>query len=123
MSSLNYPIALVAGLLLIGPASAQPAVSPAGGQTSPVRIQTSIMFFLPSSASDDQPQKIEQARKLVYQMATRECDILRDTIAKECRLESINSNIRQSDVRAERSQQQPEGYHVNGAIRSVISLK
>ena len=122
LSAKHIAVAAAAAVLMVGPAAEQ-TVPGAEGQGAPVRIQTSISFFVPGTGADDElPQKIDQARKLVYQLATRDCELLRSTIAKDCRLESVNSNIRQNDVRLPQMQQ-PGGYHVSGSIQSVISLK
>ncbi len=122
LSSKNVAVAAAAAVLMVGPAAAQTAPG-AEGQGAQVRIQTSISFFVPGGGTEDElPQKIDQARKLVYQLATRDCELLRSTIAKDCRLESVNSNVRQNDGRPPQMQQ-PSGYHVSGSIQSVISLK
>jgi hypothetical protein len=47
-----------------------------------------------------------------------ECDLLRDTLAKDCRLESVNVNVgRQFGV------QQQEGYTINGTMNFQIAPK
>src|SRR4051812_20697942 len=35
----------------------------------------------------------DKARRTVYEMAARECDLLREVLAKDCRMESVNNNI------------------------------
>ncbi|WP_322518014.1 hypothetical protein SR870_11105 [Rhodopseudomonas palustris] len=116
-------LAAAASVLLVGPVAAQTAPAAAEGQSTPVRIQTNLTFFLPGAVSGEElPQKIDQARKIVYQLAMRECEALRSTIARDCKLESVNSNIRQSEARPQQLQQSP-GYHVSGSIQSVINLK
>ncbi|ABE38980.1 hypothetical protein RPD_1744 [Rhodopseudomonas palustris BisB5] len=124
MSPLNYLAVVSACVLLIGPATAQgiAQTSPSQNQDSPVRVQTSVTLFHAGPVGvGEQAQKLfDQARRVVYEMASRECDLLRATIAKDCRLESVNSNIRQSDLR---QQQQQDGYHVTGSIALTITLK
>ena len=51
-------------------------------------------------------------------MAARECDLLREVIAKDCRLESVNSNINRQF-----GQQQQEGLNVSGSMSMQITLK
>ncbi|KPF98960.1 hypothetical protein IP86_10265 [Rhodopseudomonas sp. AAP120] len=115
--------AAVAAVLMTAPAAAQTAPGGADGQGAPVRVQTSISFFVAGSGTEDElPQKLDQARKTVYLLATRECELLRSTIAKDCRLESVNSNVRQAEGRSPQLQQ-PSGYSVSGTIGSVITLK
>ena len=53
-------------------------------------------------------------------MAARECDLLREVLAKECRMESISTNV---NVGRQFGQQQPEGYTVNGSMSFQITLK
>jgi len=113
--------AAAASVLLIGPVEAQTV--PADGQGMPVRVQTTLSFFMSGSGAEDElPQKLDQARKIVFQLATRECELLRSTIAKDCKLESVNSNVRQIEGRQPQIQQ-PTGYNVSGTIQSTVSLK
>jgi hypothetical protein len=51
-------------------------------------------------------------------LAARECDLLREILAKECRLESVNTNINRQWGR-----QQQEGYNVSGSMSLQITLK
>jgi hypothetical protein len=51
-------------------------------------------------------------------MAARECGLLREVLARECRMESVNTNIGRQF-----GQQQQEGYTVNGAMNFQITLK
>lgn len=81
-----------------------------------MRVQTSINFFIPDPTGEDkEAQKLrEEARRIVYEMAVHECDLLREVLAKDCWMETVNNNI---------SQQQQEGYNVNGSVSFHISLK
>jgi hypothetical protein len=90
-------------------------------QEGPVRVQTTINFFVagPTGDSEEAQKSRDNARRTIYQMASHECDLLRETLAKDCRLESVNSNIgRQFGL-----QQQPEGYTVNGSMSLQITVK
>jgi len=89
-------------------------------QEGQVRIQTSINFFVAGPTGDgEEAQKLrDKARRIVYEMAGRECDLLREVLAKDCRMESVNSNIGRQF-----SQQQQEGYTVNGSMNFQITLK
>jgi hypothetical protein len=51
-------------------------------------------------------------------MAAHECDLLREALAKDCRMESVNVNIGRQF-----GQQQQEGYTVNGSMSPQITLK
>ncbi len=85
-----------------------------------MRIQTSISFFVAGPTGDgEEAQKLrDKARRTVYEMAARECDLLREVLAKDCRMESVNNNIGRQT-----SQQQQEGYTVNGSMSFQITLK
>jgi hypothetical protein len=108
-------------LLLAAPAVAQ-TVGQASGQRqeSPVRIQATFNFFVAGPSGDgEQAQKSrDKARRIVYEMATRECDLLREVLAKDCRMESVTSNVAR-----QHGQQQEEGYTVNGSVNLQITLK
>jgi hypothetical protein len=60
----------------------------------------------------------DRARRTIYEMAAHECDLLRAVLAKDCRMESVNSNIGR-----QYGQQQQEGYTVNGSMSYQITLK
>ena len=89
-------------------------------QEGQVRIQSSINFFIagPSGESEEAQRLRDRARRLVYEMAARECDLLREVLAKDCRMESVNVNIGRQF-----GQQQQEGYTVNGSMSLQITLK
>jgi hypothetical protein len=120
MSALK--IALAAGVsLMANSANAQMV-----GQLhpdAPVRIQTSVNFFVagPMGDSEEAQKSRDAARRSVYEMAGRECALLRDVIAKECRIESISINI--GNVGRPYAAQQPEGYTVNGSMNFQIIAK
>jgi len=114
-------------LFLMAPAFAQTGqriiVEQAGAparQEGSVRVQSSINFFVAGSTGEgDEAQKLrDRARRIVYEMAARECDLLREVVAKDCRLETINSNINRQF-----GQQQQEGLNINGSMNLQITLK
>ena len=85
-----------------------------------MRVQSNVSLFMAGPTGDgEEAQKLrDRARRMVYEMAAHECDILRDVIAKDCRLESVNSNIGRQF-----GQQQQEGFNVNGSMSMQITLK
>lgn len=132
-------IAICATVFLIGPAFAQPRAvgelaptlsstfsQAAQAQSLPqpgmVRVQSTISYFIPGPTNDsEEAQKIrDRARRQVYDSAARECDLLRETLAKDCRLENINNNI---NVNRQYGSGQPEGFTVNGTMTYQITLK
>jgi len=126
---LSFRSALIAGATLL---SAAPATAQTPGQritieqagSSPrqeglVRIQTNISFFVsgPTGEGEEAQKLRDRARRTVYEMAAHECDLLREVLAKDCRMESVNNNINRQFG------QQQEGYTVNGSMSFQISLK
>jgi hypothetical protein len=59
----------------------------------------------------------DRAKRIVYEMAGKECDTLREVLAKDCRLESVTSNIHRQAGQA------AEGYNVQGSTSLQITLK
>jgi len=122
MTSLKYALAAGALLLLTGPSLAQ-TVGQASGlrQESPIQVQTTFTLFVPGPSGDgEEAQKArDKSRRAVYEMAARECDLLREVLAKDCRMMSVTSNI----GRQQYGQQQVEGYSVNGSVSFQITLK
>lgn len=87
-----------------------------------VRVQSNVSLFLPGPTGEgsDADKLRERARRIIYDMAGHECDLLRDTLAKDCRLESITSNLNRQP---QFGQQQQDGYMVNGNMTLQITLK
>src|SRR6185312_11881159 len=77
-----------------------------------VRIQLTMQLFVsgPTDASEEAEKQREYGRRAVYDLASKECDLLRTTIARECRLESVNVNLQRQ------TGQQISGYTVNGSM-------
>jgi hypothetical protein len=89
-------------------------------QEGTVRVQSSINFFVtgPSGDSEEAQKLRDRARRSVYEMAARECDVLREVLARECRMESVNTNINRQF-----GAQQPEGFNVSGSMSFQVTLK
>lgn len=92
----------------------QPTAPPSAEQ---VRVSVGINMFMaaPSDAGDEAMKIQEAGRRLIYDLASRECTILRDVLASDCRLESVNVNI-QRTANQFGTQQRTEGFSVNGNI-------
>ena len=56
-----------------------------------VRIQSTLNFFVagPTGESEEAQKLRDRARRAVYEMAARECDLLREVIAKDCRMKGL----------------------------------
>jgi hypothetical protein len=85
-----------------------------------VRIQSTINFFVagPTGESEEAQKLRDRARRAVYEMAARECDLLREVIAKDCRMEQVSNNINR-----QYGNQQLEGFTVTGSMNFQITLK
>jgi hypothetical protein len=117
-----------AGLLLLtatpfAQAQGQRIILESGGQRQEgfVRIQSNLNLFMPGPTGDgEDAQKLrDRARRTIYEMAARECDLLREVLARDCRLESVNTNLNRQNF----GSQQPDGYAVNGSMSLQITLK
>jgi hypothetical protein len=60
-----------------------------------VRVQVSVNYSVPGPFGDgDEAAKAQEtARRALYGVADRECVVLKETIATECRLEAMNVNV------------------------------
>jgi len=88
-------------------------------QDGMVRIQMSVQLFLPGPTDDGEEaqQHRERARRALYNLASKECDVLREAIASDCRLEAININLNRQ------SSGQAQGYAATGTMTFQITLK
>ncbi|AWL95157.1 MULTISPECIES: hypothetical protein [Bradyrhizobium] len=122
----RFVLAGVGLLVVIAPAKAQSqrVIAEQGGgglrQEGSVRVQTSINFFVAGPTGDsEEAQKLrDRARRTVYEMAARECDLLREVLARDCRMESVNTNINRQF-----GPQQAEGFNISGSMGFQITLK
>ena len=128
MASLKNALVMSVALLLASPVVAQNRIIVEQGNNPPrqenmVRVQNNISFFLTGPTGDgDEAQKLrDKAQRSVYEMAGRQCDLLREILAKDCRMESVNVNVNANNRQF--NQQQPEGLNVNGTMSLQITLK
>lgn len=91
-------------------------VTPAGAEL--IRISLGINMFVP--APDDGS---EAAQRKVYDLAAHECDILRDVLASDCRLETINLNLQHAPANQFGGRDKVEGFNLNGNIGFRIAPK
>ncbi len=128
MASLKSALVVSVALLLASPVLAQNRIIVEQGNNPPrqenmVRVQNNISFFIVGPTGDgDEAQKLrDKAQRTVYEMAGRQCDLLRDILAKDCRMESVNVNVNANNRQF--NQQQSEGLNVNGTMSLQITLK
>lgn len=103
----------------IQPAQRQP-VDPTGGL---IHVQVGINLFVPGPA-DETPESAalrDRARASIYDMAARECDLLREKLADECRIETVNLNLNRQ--RQQVGGQQVEGFQINSMLGFRITPK
>ncbi|MEZ5844955.1 MAG: hypothetical protein R3D27_14630 [Hyphomicrobiaceae bacterium] len=103
------------------PATTVPPFPLAGAPTKPpVTISVSYQFFLTGDVRklDDQTELADEGRKQIYRMLARECDVLLETIARECRIERANVN---SQITRQRANE--DGVRVTGSATYAITLK
>jgi hypothetical protein len=131
MTSFKNAILATTILLIASPVGAQTGqrisleqFNAGSRQENMVRVQNNISFFIAGPTGDgEEAQKLrERAQRLVYEMAGHECDLLRDVLAKDCRMESVNVNLNANAGR-QFNQQQQEGFNVNGSMSLQITLK
>ncbi len=87
-----------------------------------VRVQLQIQLFIPGPTDDTEEaeKQRERARRVLYEMAAKECDLMRAVVARDCRLESVNVNLnRQHNPQVP----QMQGYQVGGSMSYQITLK
>jgi hypothetical protein len=109
-------IAFIIGGVVAAPAETTIVLNPKDRPMMPgaeqVRVSVGVNMFVPLTDGGEQAIKAqEDARRLVYDLAARECAILRDVLASECRLESINVNVQRNQFG-----QQKDGLNVNGNV-------
>ena len=110
-------------LVAVASAGAQSVQRPApvDPNAGVIRVQISVNFFVPGP-TDDSEQSIalrDRASRAVYAMAARECAVLRESLADDCRLESVNVNINRQPQQF--GGQQVEGFQAGGQLGYRIS--
>lgn len=90
---------------------------PAYGEQARVNVSYSLYVPGPVGLSDAGVAAQEQARRTMYALAAKECTVLRDTIASDCRMEAINVNINRHQG------QQPEGFSIGANVNYRVTLK
>ncbi len=89
----------------------------------PIRVQVNVNFYVPgpTNESEESIALRDRASRAIYDLAARECDVLRERLADDCRLESINVNINRQQQQV--SGQQVEGFQVGGSLGYRITQK
>ena len=90
------------------------------GSSDLVRVQVGTSFFVTSTAEEGEEadKAREEARRRIYAMAAQECNLLKATLANECRLENITVHSNRH-----RSQQQRDGFQISGNMTFRVAPK
>lgn len=118
LSALVVVALLAQGTAVAAQSPMQPRLTP---DTSPndVRVQINVSFLIPGVADDSEGSlhAQEKARRSLYERAGRECELMKVTLASECRLQSVNVSINRQFNRA------PEGFLATGNFVYRITPK
>lgn len=120
---MTFPSLFSALLAAFATAASAQTVEIRTGQSAPqpsleqVRVSVGVTMFVaaPLDASDELLKAQETGRRVIYDLAAHECTLLRDVLASDCRLESVNVNIQRTNGQFG-NQQRAEGFAVNGNI-------
>ncbi len=96
---------------------------PVDAGAGPIRVQLSVSFFVPGPANESEQAVAlrDRASRAIYDMAARECEILREKLADDCRLESLNVNLNRQSQQL--GGQQVEGFQAGGTLGYRITQK
>jgi hypothetical protein len=88
-----------------------------------VRVQISVNFFMPGPTNESEQSVAlrDRASRTIYEMAARQCEVLRERLADDCRLESVNVNINRQQQQI--GGQQVEGFQAGGTLGYRITQK
>lgn len=89
------------------------------GQFVNVSVGFNSQVPLPDLSEQTLVNEQQTGRKFMYKMASKECAILKETIAKTCRLTNLNVS---AQIR-EQYNQTPTALYLNGNAQFVITLK
>ncbi len=90
-----------------------------GGQFVNVNVGFNTQVPLPDLGEPTLLRSQQSGRNFIYRMAAKECAVLKETIAKTCRLTNLNisAQIRDQNNRG------PVKLHLNGNAQYAITLK
>ena len=96
---------------------------PGGKSEKMVTVSVSYQFFLEGDTKsvEDQAALADQGRRHLYKLLAKECEVLLETIASDCRINRANVNTQLR--RQNRSSIRREGVRVSGTATYQISLQ
>ena len=117
------PAVVLLGALTLAP-GAVPAwasiMAPFPGGAQPVNVSVGFSTQVPLPDLNEAALAAAQkaGREYVYRLGRDECALLKETIAKTCRLTNLNIN-----TQIQQHNNQPPRLHINGNANFTISLK
>jgi hypothetical protein len=114
-----FTTASSAQTIVVKPAERPPSLP------SQVRVSIAVNMFV-ATADDNGDQSLkaqEDARRKIYELANHECGLLRDVLASDCQLESINVNVQRININPNWNQGQRDGFNVGGNIGLRVTAK
>ena len=115
-------MALLAGLVLApaaAPAEASIVAPFQGSQPLNVSVAFNTQMPLPDLSEETLAAAQRAGRAYLYRLGREECTLLKEIIAKTCRLTNLNIN---TQIQQQRHNAQPM-LHINGNATFTISLK
>jgi hypothetical protein len=90
-----------------------------------VRVSVGVNMFVaaPNDNSEQTLKAQEGGRRMIYEIAGRECALLREALASECQIESLNINVQHVPGNQMGGAQRVEGFNINGNIGLRIAPK
>lgn len=83
-----------------------------------ISVQSSISLSLPFDQSVEVDEQIQRAQKTLYDIASRNCSVVVETIAEDCKITGITNNV---DM--QRGNNRDGFLSVRGQINMAIKLK
>ncbi len=111
-----FAVTLTSGLADASPMRTSPLH---GDSTVSVNVSFQTRMPLADMSQKTLANTQKRGRTFIYNMASDECDVLKATIARTCRLASINISARIQD----NYNDNPVKLYLNGSARFTISLK
>ena len=102
------------------PASSQTYPRP-GREAAPdgyTTLQSNVTLNIPYGESQNMETQVEDAQRTLYNLASRQCGIVLSTIATECRISNLSSN-----VSTQRMQREFQQITVTAQISMIVKLK
>lgn len=106
-------------LVAVPDAGSARSMTLAGNPVITVNVNFQTQIPVADVSADGVIKSQESARKMLYQLANKECALLQEAIAKTCRLMNLNVNAK---VNA-RPNQNPPFLFINSNARYAITLK